>query len=161
MMKHMRAGFTLLELLISMIIIAILAGLISGSFFSSLKKGRDARRKSDLQQIQRALELFYEDKRAYPDFSLGFGSMALCETQSAASCGSEKTYMQLIPADPQNTTCSYYYVHETSPNGEGYSLYSSIENSNDAGPGVKQAGYSGTNCGSCTCRYKLGSSNYP
>lgn len=165
-----KKGFTLLELLISMIIIGILAALVSGNFFTSLKKGRDARRKADIQQVQRALEIYYEDKRAYPSFALTFGTAGLCETKSVADCGSEKTYMGLLPQDPQKTqnSCQYMYVHETTPNGEGYALYAPIENVNDTGTGIKQSGYStdsysgtSTTCGGCGCKFKIGSSNYP
>ncbi|PIP15252.1 hypothetical protein COX47_00635, partial [Candidatus Roizmanbacteria bacterium CG23_combo_of_CG06-09_8_20_14_all_35_49] len=57
-----RKAFTLIELLLVIIILGVLATLIIGNFFTSLKKGRDARRKGDLEQIQRALEMYYEDK---------------------------------------------------------------------------------------------------
>ena len=68
-----RKAFTLIELLIVIIILGVLAALITGNFFTSLKKGRDAKRKADLEQVSRALEMYYEDKKAYPD-SLTFGS---------------------------------------------------------------------------------------
>jgi len=62
-----KKGFTLIELLLVIIILGFLTSLIAGNFFTSLKKGRDARRKGDLEQIQRALEMYYEDNRAYPN----------------------------------------------------------------------------------------------
>ncbi|MGB9706948.1 MAG: type IV pilin protein, partial [Microgenomates group bacterium] len=59
-------GFTLIELLVAVAILGILATVGLGSFQSSQMKGRDARRKSDLSQIQKALEMYYNDKGAYP-----------------------------------------------------------------------------------------------
>ncbi len=152
-MKRTRKGtsaFTLLELMIVIVILGVLAGLISGNFINSLKKGRDTRRKEDLQNIQKALELYYEDKKAYPNTNqLIFGS-PLCETNP---CGSTKTYMQLIPKDT-NPACNYYYVSD----GTQYQLYSYLENDQDQGPGVKQSGYSNS-CGTCTCKFGVSSSN--
>ncbi|OGK18335.1 hypothetical protein A3G67_03520 [Candidatus Roizmanbacteria bacterium RIFCSPLOWO2_12_FULL_40_12] len=153
--KDKRAGFTLLELMIVIIILGVLTTLISGNFLNSLKKGRDARRKEELQSIQKALELYYEDKRAYPlTAQVVFGS-SLCET--AACVSGEKIYMLPIPQDT-NPACNYYY---TSTDGTQYQLYSSLENTNDIGPGVKQSGY-GNNCGAssaCLCRFGLSSPN--
>ena len=63
----MKKGFTLIELLIVIVILGILAAFISGNFFSSLKKGRDVRRKADLSSVKKALEMYYEDHLVYPD----------------------------------------------------------------------------------------------
>lgn len=138
-----------------MIVIAImgvLASLISGNFITSLKKGRDARRKADLEQVQRALEMYYEDNKIYPtslDFS---GGGALCHPDGCNT----KIYMQKLPNDPVSGN-NYMYVSD----GSYYKLYSCIENSLDQGPGVKQTGY-GVSCGSgrCNpCRYGISSPN--
>lgn len=116
----MKNGFTLIELLITIIILSVLAALITGNFFTSLKKGRDARRKADLEQIQRALEMYYEDKRAYP-LTLTFGGK-LCET---VACGaSEKVYMQKVPDDPTSGK-DYEYL---SADGTNYKLFACLEN---------------------------------
>ncbi|OGE08709.1 hypothetical protein A3A60_04465 [Candidatus Curtissbacteria bacterium RIFCSPLOWO2_01_FULL_42_26] len=55
------AGFTLIELLIVITIIGILATLILASFGGAQAKARDGRRKSDLAQIKRAMELAKSD----------------------------------------------------------------------------------------------------
>jgi prepilin-type N-terminal cleavage/methylation domain len=147
----MKKSFTLLELMIAIVILGVLSALISGNFITSLKKGRDARRKADLEQIQRALEMYYEDKRAYPT-GLTFGQK-LCETPSCPS--TEKVYMQKVPNDPVS---SYSYQYQS--DGTYYRLFSCIENNLDQGPGVKQTGYTDTNCGSCgVCKYGISSFN--
>lgn len=109
-------GFTLMELLVVIAILGILASLISGNFITSLKKGRDARRKADLENIQKALEMYYEDKKIYPT-SIIFKS----QLKDSAS---GKVYMQVIPDDP-NSNQHYYYNSE---NGTYYQLYACLEN---------------------------------
>lgn len=135
-------GFTLLELMVVIIILGVLAALISGNFFTSLQKGRDARRKADLEQIQRALELYYEDKKVYPNFDIfATANLKLCETKIAASCGSEKVYMQNIPNDPTSGK-TYKYVNSTT---QSYGLYACMENTLQILP------YISTNFGSFSC----------
>ena len=142
--------------MIAIVILGVLSALISGNFITSLKKGRDARRKADLEQIQRALEMYYEDKRAYPTQAAASGfpfGGKFCETPTCSS--NEKIYMQKVPNDPVN---SYSYQYQS--DGTYYRLFSCIENTLDQGPGVKQTGYTGTNCGSCgVCKYGISSSN--
>ena len=54
-------GFTLIELLIVITIIGILATLILASFGAVQAKARDGRRKSDLAQLKRAMEIAKSD----------------------------------------------------------------------------------------------------
>jgi type II secretion system protein G len=113
-----RKAFTLIELLVVIIILGILASLITGNFFTSLKKGRDAKRKSDLEQIQRSLEMYYEDKRTYPlTAELTFG-----DTMTDPVSG--KVYMQKVPNDPVSGK-NYQYL---SADGTDYKLFACLEN---------------------------------
>ncbi len=135
-----KKGFTLIELLLVIIILGVLSALISGNFFTSLKKGRDAKRKADLEQTQRALEMYYEDKKAYPlTADLTFGT-------SLSDPVSEKIYMQKVPNDPISGK-SYQYL---SADGTSYKLFGCLENILQILPYVS-SGYSYTsdNCGSC------------
>jgi type II secretion system protein G len=157
-MKRYQNGFTLIELMIVMIILGVLASLVAGNFFTSLKKGRDARRKADLQNIQKALEGYYEDKNAYPVFNIfASAGLKLCETKADTDCGGEKVYMERIPEDPQaDNGYSYYF----STSGDQYKLYSCIENDQDEGQGVNQGAYVSRTCTGCgKCKFGVSSSN--
>lgn len=124
MKKRLRlisTGFTLIELLIVVIIIGILATLIFANFGDIRKKSRDSQRKSDLKQIQIALELYRADQRSYP--TVGF----------PPACGSAftfggSTYMQKFPCDPLNTG---QYVYSYISTATTYSLRACLENVND------------------------------
>ncbi len=69
-----RKAFTLIEMLIVVAIIGILASAIMVGLGPAQQKGRDARRESDLRQIQNALELYYSKNGYYPYSGNGFGS---------------------------------------------------------------------------------------
>lgn len=59
-------GFTLIELLVVIAIIGLLATIVTVSVNSARAKSRDAKRKSELRQIQTALELYYDKYNTYP-----------------------------------------------------------------------------------------------
>lgn len=104
-------------------ILGVLATLISGNFITSLKKGRDARRKTDLEQIQRALEMYYEDNKAYPlTAAVVFGNQ-LCYP-GANGCNT-KVYMQKLPDDPSP---GKHYSYEAATDGSYYKAYACLEN---------------------------------
>ena len=52
-------GFTMIELMIVIIIIGILATLGGAAYSKSLQKGRDTKRISDMQEIQKGFEMYY------------------------------------------------------------------------------------------------------
>ena len=59
--KRKASGFTLIELLVVMAILGILTTIVASSFSSSQEKAHDARRKSDLEGLAKALEVYYND----------------------------------------------------------------------------------------------------
>ena len=126
--KNFRNGFTLIELLVVIAIVGILAGFLMANFIGVRQRGRDGVRKSDLRQIQSALELFRSDKGCYP----GPGCAAL---NPLPACGSAMasggiTYMQEIPCDPLGTA-PFVYSYTSAGGGATYSLFSCLENTND------------------------------
>ncbi len=129
------SGFTLIELLIVIAIIGILATLISANYVGVRQRARDTSRKSDLRQIQSALELYKSDVGSYPN---GFSNKSVTNT---ASCNNASrvafsyntvTYMAKVPCDPLSSSSfnggNYYY---TSAAGATYILGACLENAND------------------------------
>ena len=108
--KVVGQGFTLIELLVVMVIIGLLAGLILPNYMSARERARDAQRKSDLEQIQKALELYKMDQSppAYPA-TLDFNSASFC---GSSWSGGGNVYLPKVP-------CDEYCGDEDDEEGEG------------------------------------------
>lgn len=109
-----RAGFTLIELLVVIAIIGLLSTLAVVALNNARLKSRDAKRVSDIKQIQTALELYYNDANAYPAAVTGGGTIA----------NAGVTYMSAVPTNPSpqndgNCSANEYAYVSASP----YSTY--------------------------------------
>ena len=91
----MKKGFTLIELLIVIAIIGILASALLVSFGGARQSARDARRLSDLRQVQAALELYFNKSGNYPLGVMGSSWGSLETTLTTAGIGVTR-----IPNDP-------------------------------------------------------------
>ncbi|MFA6077583.1 MAG: type II secretion system protein [Candidatus Paceibacterota bacterium] len=60
-------GFTLIELLVVIAIIGILSSVVLASLNTARGKARDAKRLSEMRQMQIALDLYYDNFGSYPD----------------------------------------------------------------------------------------------
>jgi len=60
-MKKAKKGFTLIELLVVIAIIGLLASIVLVSLGPARQKARDAKRQSDIRQINLAMEMCYDD----------------------------------------------------------------------------------------------------
>ena len=110
----MTRGFTLIELLVVIAIIGVLATVVLASLNSARKKSRDARRITDLKQIQLALELYYDGFGAqkYP------AATVTCTAVPTAVAGENYGlnalvvnggYISSIPRDPSDSTKCYRF----------------------------------------------------
>ena len=109
------------------------------NFIAIRQRARDSQRKSDLRQLQAALELYRSDTGSYP-ISSGTYSLPVSVISGSGTCPnpgtftqSSTTYMQTIPCDPMGTSWynggNYYYY---SSDGSTYELAACIENVNDS-----------------------------
>ncbi|HPT66316.1 MAG TPA: type II secretion system protein [Candidatus Woesebacteria bacterium] len=102
-----KKGFTLIELIVSITIIAVLtvAGVIS--YGGANKKARDNRRMADLEKIRIALELYRQGTgSSYPS---SLGSLV-------------PIYIQTIPVGPKGEDYSASYIHSAYTYSIGVSM---------------------------------------
>ncbi len=124
-------GFTLIELLVVISIIGLLSTLAVVALNDARTKSRDAKRVSDIKQIQTALELYYADNNKYPvhttAVTLGTtAANALCGTGVFTSSCSGTPYMGQVPANPSPGGVGYSYIVPTTA-GATYTLTFSLE----------------------------------
>ena len=62
----MKKGFTLVELLVALSIMALIMAASMTAFEATKKSARDSRRKADLESLRSALEIYRSDIGAYP-----------------------------------------------------------------------------------------------
>jgi prepilin-type N-terminal cleavage/methylation domain-containing protein len=109
-MKRTTRGFTLIELLVVIAIIGILASVVLASLNSAREKSRDARRISDVKQLQLALELYFDASSTYP----------------AALADVAPDYIAAVPADPLDAA----YDYDQLDSGTNYVLGGTLEDEN-------------------------------
>lgn len=85
MLKQARHGFTLVELMVVMAIIALLLALAMPRYFNHLENSRETILKQDLAVMRDAVDKYHGDRGRYPD--------SLEELVSAR-------YLRTLPVDP-------------------------------------------------------------
>jgi prepilin-type N-terminal cleavage/methylation domain-containing protein len=114
--KNHRSGFTLLEILLVVGIIAILAGIVIVAINPSrqLAAARDTERRSDLKQINNALLQYYIDNQSFPESVASETLTEICNSGSGDGTGCVDgtinlsalvpKYLSAIPTDPKGST---------------------------------------------------------
>lgn len=127
---------------------------------AQLQKARDAQRKSDLSQIQKAFETFHQDNGKYPDAE-NYNIKGL--DGSIVDWGNPWVpYMIVLPKDPSS---SKNYIYKVSSDWQTYYIYASLDRgAND--PQVCNNGEAcsnlptGASCGTgAICNYGVSSQN--
>lgn len=62
-----KSGFTLIEILVVLAIIATLLSLVTPRYFDSMSRSKEKILKNDLIVIREAIDKYYSDKNVYPD----------------------------------------------------------------------------------------------
>lgn len=134
-------GFSLIEILVTIGIIAIISGVVALSVTSIQQNTRNSQRKSDLRVLQSAIQQFYADLNHYPNQLTIDGSALNNCSGEPAGCVVSKTYLSKTPKDPNSPSTNYCYSSQftvsdatacSSTTNPGkchfYRLYAQLEN---------------------------------
>jgi len=146
MKKILPRGFTLIELLIVIAIIGIMTSFVLTNLQGARERGRDVRRKTDLEAINQALRLYFTDAHHFPGYSPGYNITGCGTIASPSECAwgtpfatSTNTYLNFLPYDPSSTTTSTVTYNYYSDGADIFALMAVLENASDSDIAVSQA----------------------
>ncbi len=116
--NFIRNGFTLIEILVTVLIITTITTLVFVSFANVRLKTRDTKRVSHLNTIHQALQQYYNDHGNYP--------ATLTFNQALRNSDNSKVYLDEVPTNPTPRTdhnCpDNEYTYTVSADKKAYSL---------------------------------------
>lgn len=121
--KKNQTGFTLIELLVVIAIIALLSSVALIAFMSARQKSRDAKRLSDMVQMNNAMALYFSTYQGYPTVTSALVptvASSLPQDPQPPDGGCElidyHNSNASIPSSSSSTGANYYYY----PSGTTY-----------------------------------------
>jgi general secretion pathway protein G len=115
-----RSGFTLIELLLVLVILAILAAVVVPKFAKRGEQAREAAAKTDISNMETALDAYEIDTGRYPTTEEGLA--ALFEAPSSAKNWKGPYLKKGVPNDPWGNP--YQYANPGTHAQNGFDLYS-------------------------------------
>jgi general secretion pathway protein G len=132
-MKHGQRGFTLIEIMVVVVILAVLGALVVPKILENVDKARVTRAQSDIRAIQTALDLYRLDNFKYPTTEQGLAALVKQPVDPTITNYRSGGYLSTIPKDPWNNPYQYIspgadgrdydiitYGRDGKPGGEGY-----------------------------------------
>jgi type IV pilus assembly protein PilE len=110
---HRQSGFTLIELMITAVIIAILAAVVTPTYSDYVKRGKIPEATSNLATVRVQMEQFFQDNRAYNASGNPCASISSLNTSNFTfSCpaGSLGTTTYSLQADGAGTMAGFTYT---------------------------------------------------
>lgn len=135
------AGFTLIELMVVLVILALLAGLVGPQLFGRVDSAKVKTAETQIRMLRGALQTFRLDMGRYPTNEEGLA--ALIRPVSTAGERWSGPYLDgELPDDPWDAPYRYSYPVDSL---QGFELYSLGADSQEGGEGTDaDIGYFGT-----------------
>lgn len=132
-MHKRERGFTLIEIMVVVVILAVLGALVVPKILENVDKARVTRAQSDIRAIQTALDLYRLDNFKYPTTEQGLQALVTQPTDPNINNYRSGGYLPSLPKDPWNRPYQYVspgpggrdyeitsYGRDGQPGGEGY-----------------------------------------
>jgi prepilin-type N-terminal cleavage/methylation domain-containing protein len=147
-----RNGFTLIELIVVIAIIAILSSIGMVMYTGAQKSARDAKRMGDIDEIKKALEQYYVAHHAYLNPTSCDDTGCVIPPAAGTTFNDLVSYFanNAIPTDPGPTTYQYF-TDNISCSSPKYVLCATLENSSQGNTALPLPGTGSTfNCATFT-----------
>ena len=113
-LRNIKKGFTLVELLIVIIIIAVLAAIAIPKFSNSSQRSKESSLRANLKLVRSAIDLFRADTGAYPASFAGLTASTTSGLNTTAGACTfpaadwRGPYLQSVPNDPVSGVAMTY-----------------------------------------------------
>ncbi len=132
----MAAGFTLLELLIVLVIVALLAGLVGPRLLERLDTSKQTTAEAQIRILRTALDTLRLDLGRYPNTEEGLTLLAAPPADPELRARWRGPYLEgALPNDPWGHPYNYAYAAAGNP---PFSLYSFGADGKPGGEGIDQ-----------------------
>ena len=116
-----RRGFTLIEIMVVMVILALLATLVVPKVLGELDKARVSKAKADIRGYETALNMFRLDNFKYPSTDMGLEALIKKPTDPSIRNWKEGGYVPKLTKDPWKN--DYQYISPGTRGGD-FDLFS-------------------------------------
>jgi general secretion pathway protein G len=117
-----RAGFTLIEILVVITVIGLLAGLVGPRILGRVSEAKSATARTQLELIGVALDNYRLDNGGYPTTEQGLAALQEKPVRDPAPLNWRGPYLKKsLPADPWGR--AYGYTSPGEHNASGYDLW--------------------------------------
>jgi general secretion pathway protein G len=114
-------GFTLIEIMVVMVIIAILGALIGPQILGRVDEARVTKAKADIRTLGTSLDLYRMDNFQYPTTDQGLQALVKKPNDPSVRNWKEGGYVQKLTKDPWGNEYQYLFP---GTHGTAYDLYS-------------------------------------
>ena len=112
-----RSGFTLIEILVVIVVIAILATLVAPNIFQNVGNAKQATARSQIEMLGAALDAYRLDNGSYPTTQQGLAALWEKPTIDPPPNWRSPYLRKAVPLDPWNRPYVYVFPGEQNPNG--------------------------------------------
>lgn len=116
--RRLQRGFTLIEVMVVIAVIAMLAALVGPNVFRNVGTARDATARSQIELLGAALDSYRLDNGRYPTTDQGLQALRTEPTLNPVPRNWNGPYLRReVPVDPWGTPYIFISPGEVNPNG--------------------------------------------